>query len=285
MCPVTAMRPAQRRAIPDSPQPTLLASGAIRALTRADLASPFHYGWGRRQRLRTATHQRLRWSESVWSPPPESNRRPHPYHGSAAKRRANPRSRRSFYTVSSVVMGSVPASKGKAAFAHRRCSGSRGLCAPERCARRRSRRSPASVSAAISWHRSGQIPLCNQHGGASGADRTNSSPWQQDRPDSVVVTCRPRSNSPPPTAAPCGRQPARSAPTEPDTADAELAWTSVWSVSLVGSGGTVAPHHQGRSRVSWALSVGVHGGGQHDCASHRHPRDARSHRRTGATLR
>jgi hypothetical protein len=27
--------------------------------------------------------QRLRWSERVWSPPPESNRRPHPYHGCA----------------------------------------------------------------------------------------------------------------------------------------------------------------------------------------------------------
>ena len=27
--------------------------------------------------------QRLRWSEPMWSPPPESNRRPHPYHGCA----------------------------------------------------------------------------------------------------------------------------------------------------------------------------------------------------------
>src|SRR5215211_4160322 len=31
--------------------------------------------------------QRLRWSSSWWSPPPESNRRPHPYHGSGAHRR------------------------------------------------------------------------------------------------------------------------------------------------------------------------------------------------------
>ena len=29
------------------------------------------------------TDQRFRWSEPVWSPPPESNRRPHPYHGCA----------------------------------------------------------------------------------------------------------------------------------------------------------------------------------------------------------
>ena len=44
---------------------------------------PFRYGGGRLQRLRTTTHQRIRWSEPVWSPPPESNRRPHPYHGCA----------------------------------------------------------------------------------------------------------------------------------------------------------------------------------------------------------
>jgi hypothetical protein len=29
------------------------------------------------------TDQRLRWSRPMWSPPPESNRRPHPYHGCA----------------------------------------------------------------------------------------------------------------------------------------------------------------------------------------------------------
>ena len=51
--------------------------------------------------------QRFRWSEPMWSPPPESNRRPHPYHGSAAKRCANPRSRRSQRTVDAAVMGSV----------------------------------------------------------------------------------------------------------------------------------------------------------------------------------
>src|SRR4029453_18173027 len=40
-------------------------------------------------------------------PPPESNRPPHPYHGSAAKRRASPRSRRSLGTVDGEVMGPV----------------------------------------------------------------------------------------------------------------------------------------------------------------------------------
>jgi hypothetical protein len=53
------------------------------------------------------TDQRLRWSAWVWSPPPESNRRPHPYHESAAKRRAKPRRRRSFGTVGAAVMCSV----------------------------------------------------------------------------------------------------------------------------------------------------------------------------------
>jgi hypothetical protein len=48
--------------------------------------------------------QRLRWSASVWSPPPESNRRPHPYHGSEAERRAIRRPRRSQRTVGGAVM-------------------------------------------------------------------------------------------------------------------------------------------------------------------------------------
>jgi hypothetical protein len=43
----------------------------------------------------------------VWSPPPESNRRPHPYHGSAPDRRANPRSRRSLAIVNGEVMCSL----------------------------------------------------------------------------------------------------------------------------------------------------------------------------------
>jgi hypothetical protein len=108
MCSVTAMRPAQTRAIPDTPRPKVLLSRAIIALTeRRPFASPFRYGGGRLQRLRTATHQRFRWSEPVWSPPPESNRRPHPYHGSAAKRRANRCLRRSHCTVEAAGMCSL----------------------------------------------------------------------------------------------------------------------------------------------------------------------------------
>ena len=38
----------------------------------------FQSGCGRLQGLRTATHRHFRWSEPGWSPPPESNRRPHP---------------------------------------------------------------------------------------------------------------------------------------------------------------------------------------------------------------
>ena len=46
----------------------------------------------------------------VVEPPPESNRRPHPYHGSAAKRRANPHRRRPPSTVRGTVMGDLFAS-------------------------------------------------------------------------------------------------------------------------------------------------------------------------------
>jgi hypothetical protein len=116
------------------------------------LLIPFHYGCGRLPQLRTTTHHRLRWSAYVWSPPPESNRRPHPYHGSAAKRRANPSYRRPQRTVSGVVMGSVvglevsrPRPLTDAA------PGSRGLQAAERCAKCGLRRSRVSVTAAISW--------------------------------------------------------------------------------------------------------------------------------------
>jgi hypothetical protein len=73
------------------------------------LRIPFHHGCGRLQRLQTATHQRLRWSEPVWSPPPESNRRPHPYHGTTRNRCANRGFPRSRSTVGAKVMGSLQA--------------------------------------------------------------------------------------------------------------------------------------------------------------------------------
>jgi len=43
-----------------------------------------------------------------WSPPPESNRRPHPYHGTTRNRSADRRSPRSRPTVGVEVIGSLP---------------------------------------------------------------------------------------------------------------------------------------------------------------------------------
>ena len=50
---------------------------------------------------------RLRWSEAVWSSPPESNRRPHPYHGTTGNRCAERHLRRSRSTVRAEVIGSL----------------------------------------------------------------------------------------------------------------------------------------------------------------------------------
>ena len=52
--------------------------------------------------------QRFRWSSTRWSPPPESNRRPHPYHGTTGNRCADWRSPRSRSTVRVKVIGSAP---------------------------------------------------------------------------------------------------------------------------------------------------------------------------------
>jgi hypothetical protein len=51
--------------------------------------------------------QRFRWSGPVWSPPPESNRRPHPYHGTTGNRCAHRRFPRSRPTVEAKVIGSL----------------------------------------------------------------------------------------------------------------------------------------------------------------------------------
>jgi hypothetical protein len=69
----------------------------------------FECGWSQLQGIRTATYQCLRWSERVWSPPPESNRRPHPYHESRAHRCADQRFCRSRPTVDRQVMCSTRA--------------------------------------------------------------------------------------------------------------------------------------------------------------------------------
>jgi hypothetical protein len=50
--------------------------------------------------------QHFRWSERMWSPPPESNRRPHPYHGTTRNRCAERPFPRSRPTVVAKVIGS-----------------------------------------------------------------------------------------------------------------------------------------------------------------------------------
>jgi hypothetical protein len=54
-------------------------------------------------------NQRFRWSEPIWSPPPESNRRPHPYHGTTRNRCADRHFPRSRPTVRAKVIGSPSA--------------------------------------------------------------------------------------------------------------------------------------------------------------------------------
>src|SRR5829696_10484180 len=53
------------------------------------------------------TDQRFRWSAYMWSPPPESNRRPHPYHGTTRNRCADRHIPRSRPTVGAKVIGSL----------------------------------------------------------------------------------------------------------------------------------------------------------------------------------
>jgi hypothetical protein len=54
-------------------------------------------------------NQRFCWSEPMWSPPPESNRRPHPYHGTTRNRCAERPFPRSRPTVGAEVIGSLSA--------------------------------------------------------------------------------------------------------------------------------------------------------------------------------
>jgi hypothetical protein len=61
------------------------------------------------QPARIGTDQRLRCSGPMWSPPPESNRRPHPYHGTTGNRCADARFCRSCRTVGAEVIGSPSA--------------------------------------------------------------------------------------------------------------------------------------------------------------------------------
>jgi hypothetical protein len=56
-----------------------------------------------------AEDQCFGWSAWVWSPPPESNRRPHPYHGTTGNRCAEGRFPRPSPTVGAKVIGSPSA--------------------------------------------------------------------------------------------------------------------------------------------------------------------------------
>jgi hypothetical protein len=58
---------------------------------------------------RREADQRFRRSEPMWSPPPESSRRPHPYHGTTGNRCADARFPRSRPTVGAEVIGSPSA--------------------------------------------------------------------------------------------------------------------------------------------------------------------------------
>jgi hypothetical protein len=72
---------------------------AARRIPDPDAASPAG--------SRTGADQRLCWSAVVWSPPPESNRRHHPYHESRQERCATQGIRSSANTVNATCMGSV----------------------------------------------------------------------------------------------------------------------------------------------------------------------------------
>jgi hypothetical protein len=87
MCSVTAVRHGQH------PHRRVLAIKLlVRPLARLQLSlgPGEHIPCGNESDpdLENKVGQGFNWSEAWWSPPPESNRRPHPYHGSADKRRA-----------------------------------------------------------------------------------------------------------------------------------------------------------------------------------------------------
>ena len=71
--------------------------------------STFLAGQGESNIPREGYDQRLRWSAWVWSPPPESNRRPHPYHGTTRNSCAKRHLPRSRLTVDAKVMRSLDA--------------------------------------------------------------------------------------------------------------------------------------------------------------------------------
>jgi hypothetical protein len=85
MCSTSAMRPQRADLSRPLNKQSCCATGLSRHRRAVDRHSACHLGmWSGPTIPKTTSDQRLRWSEPVWSPPPESNRRPHPYHVSPA---------------------------------------------------------------------------------------------------------------------------------------------------------------------------------------------------------
>src|SRR5918996_134988 len=103
MCSSTAMPPA----VGVLAALSTLVRGLMAVVTSSDLRShPDRYVLALTSPT-TTSDQRFRWSALLWSPPPESNRRPHPYHESRTHRCADQRFCRSLATVTPQVMCST----------------------------------------------------------------------------------------------------------------------------------------------------------------------------------
>jgi hypothetical protein len=108
MCSASAMRPGGQCSA-DHGTRKVPAQEGYTAPTGSGPPSASKIGWGRPELPATTSPQRLRWSAWVWSPPPESNRRPHPYHGTTRNRCAERRFPWSLATVGTKVIGSLSA--------------------------------------------------------------------------------------------------------------------------------------------------------------------------------
>jgi hypothetical protein len=110
-------RRATRRAAPErtGEWATLLLSGPLRrAGTPVQRRSASQRGCGRPNDPENDYRSAFPLVRAYVEPPPESNRRRHPYHGSAAERRANRRLRRWRDTVRAAVMGPVACCRPRA---------------------------------------------------------------------------------------------------------------------------------------------------------------------------
>jgi hypothetical protein len=107
MCSVTARQPARFAPYRIIHSQSCWSAGLLALWRRADLSHAIPIRMWPATTAPDGDSPAFRLVRAYVEPPAESNRRPHPYHGSAAKRRANPRLRRSTDTVDVTVMGSV----------------------------------------------------------------------------------------------------------------------------------------------------------------------------------